>query len=78
MWEEKLKSELALVQRRLRAEKRPHNDKTKLPKLKITPLNGTAFEVWISIRNEVFQSERKDYKPKIRVHRVQKGLGQID
>ena len=50
MWEEKLKAEQELVEKRLEAGKHHHIDQAKLPKLKITPFNGTAVD-WVRFEN---------------------------
>ena len=42
LWEQKMKAELEIVEKKIEMEKSHQIDQAKLPKLRITPFNGTA------------------------------------
>ena len=55
LWEEKLKAELELIERKVAAERRGQLQQAKLPKLQITPFNGTPMD-WVRFEN-MFMSQ---------------------
>ena len=50
LWEQKMKAELEIVEKKMEMEKSHQIDQAKLPKLKITAFNGTASD-WVRFEN---------------------------
>ena len=50
LWEERLQAELVMTERKLEMERAAQSTKAKLPKLKITPFEGTSTD-WIRFEN---------------------------
>ena len=50
LWEERLQAELVMTERKLEMERAAQTTKAKLPKLKITPFDGTSTD-WIRFEN---------------------------
>ena len=50
LWEERLQAELVMTKRKLEMERAAQTTKAKLPKLKITPFDGTSTD-WIRFEN---------------------------
>ncbi len=66
MWEEKLQAELDMVEKKLKAEKISYHDEAKLPKLLITPFNGTATD-WVRFENMFMtQVDRKQISDEVK------------
>ena len=60
MWEERMRAELVLVEKKMQMEKEAKASRSKLPELKISPFNGTSAD-WIRFEN-MFSSQ-VDSKP---------------
>ena len=49
MWEEKLQAELEVIEKKMELERRSQLTHAKLPKLQLTPFNGTPLD-WVNLR----------------------------
>ena len=66
MWEEKYKAELAMVEKKLKAENISHQDQAKLPKFQITQFNGTTAD-WIWFENMfITQVDKKQISDEVK------------
>ena len=67
LWEQKMKAELEIVEKKMEMEKSHQNDQAKLPKLKITAFNGAASD-WVRFENMfITQVHNKNVPDEVKV-----------